>query len=513
MRKKIFSLFLVVLCLSVFLSGCSQGTNSSASSTITSMSQLENASIGAWSGSVCERLCREKLPNANYLYYNTVADMATSVMQGKTQAFCTTPAYFSCISAEIPELKALEETAGSYSVRFVLRPDARGDALCEQLNAYIAEARASGEIEQINEIWYGQDESLKVIDRSGLTGENGTIKLAVSGEAPISYIRGNEVVGSEVDMITRFCTKYGYDLEIDVLSFPAILPSMQNCKYDIAAATFEYSEERAEIVSFSDSAYEEEIILVVRGDSDGNSKSTWDSIKDSFYKTFIRFDRWKLFLDGVGQTLLITVLSMIGGTILGLAVYRLCRRGGKPANYISRFAMWLIDGTPMVVLLMIFYYIILGKLKIDGIWVAVLCFSLTFGSSMFGMITSGVTAVGSGQLEAARALGYTDLQAFWKLILPQAAVYFMPSYKSAVVNHIKATAIVGYIAVQDLTKVSDLVRSNTFEPFFPLFSTAVIYFILAWILKFVVGLVQKRINTKNRNPKKILSGLKGGETL
>ncbi len=513
MRKKIMRYLCVVIGMMLLLSGCVQSTSKSDSKEITKMSQLKNASIGVWSGSICESACRKCLPDANYFYYDTTGDMATSVMQGKTDAFCITPPYFSIMKYELPELEALKETVGSFSVHFILRPDKRGEKIRTEINEYLARARKSGEIDEINARWYGEDESLKVIDRSGLTGKNGTIKLAVCGDTPIGYIRGNEVVGSEVEILTRFCTEYGYDLQIDVLTFSAIIPSMQTCKYDVAAASFEYSKERAKIVKFSDKTHDEKIILVVRKKSKSGNLSIFQSIKKSFNRTFLRYQRWKLFLGGISQTLLITVLSMIGGTALGFLIYLLCRNGGKAANTISRFAMWLIDGTPMVVLLMIFYYIIFSQTRINGTWVAIVCFSLTFACSMFGMLTSGVKAVGNGQLEGARALGYTDFQAFFKLILPQAAMHFLPTYQTAVVAHIKSTAIVGYIAVQDLTKVSDLIRSNTFDPFFPLLATAAIYFVLAWILTTMIGWAQRRIDSKNRDKKKILAGLQGGEML
>lgn len=136
----------------------------------------------------------------------------------------------------------------------------------------------------------------------------------------------------------------------------------------------------------------------------------------------------------------------------------------------------------MVVLLMILYYVIFRKVDIAGIWVAVIAFSLTFGSGVYGMLVSGVNALDKGQLEATYALGFTDRRAFFTIILPQAALHFMPAYKAEVVALIKATAIVGYIAVQDLRKMGDIVRSRTYEAFFPLIAVAVIYFTLAGCL-------------------------------
>ena len=148
------------------------------------------------------------------------------------------------------------------------------------------------------------------------------------------------------------------------------------------------------------------------------------------------------------------------------------------------------------------------RIGISGLVVAVIGFSLTFGASMYGMLCSGVKAVDRGQTEAALALGYSDRKTFFQIVLPQAAMHFMPSYKGQVVALLKATAVVGYIAVQDLTKMGDIVRSRTYEAFFPLIAVTVIYFLLGGLLIRVAGWVIRKIDPKNRRPEQILKGVK-----
>ncbi|MBR2576100.1 MAG: amino acid ABC transporter permease, partial [Firmicutes bacterium] len=219
--------------------------------------------------------------------------------------------------------------------------------------------------------------------------------------------------------------------------------------------------------------------------------------------TFIREDRWKLFLQGIGTTLLITVLSILFGTALGFGAFMLCRNGNPVANAITRFCVWLVRGMPAVVLLMILFYIVFGSVAVSGTAVAVIGFTLVFGAGVFSMIKAGVGAVGNGQLEAAYSLGYTNRRAFYRIILPQAVPHFMPAYKGAVTDIIKATAIVGYVAVQDLTKMGDIIRSRTYEAFFPLIAVAIIYFILAAVLTFLVNRVELRLDPRLRKQKSI----------
>ena len=127
---------------------------------------------------------------------------------------------------------------------------------------------------------------------------------------------------------------------------------------------------------------------------------------------------------------------------------------------------------------------------------------------MYGMITDGITAVGNQQYEGARALGYNKNQALFSILLPQAARHIFPRYKGAIVSLIKETSIVGYIAVSDLTKMSDIVRNRTYEAFFPLISTTIIYFAITGLFIAVVKCVEIKLDPKYRAAKHITDGVK-----
>ena len=168
----------------------------------------------------------------------------------------------------------------------------------------------------------------------------------------------------------------------------------------------------------------------------------------------------------------------------------------------------IIEGTPVVVVLMILFYVIFGKIKdMSGILVAIIGFTLTFGAFVYDHMTVSVNSVDRGQTEAAYALGYTRNKTFFRMILPQAMTIFLPSYCGQAVDLIKATAVVGYVAVNDLTKMGDIIRSNTYEAFFPLIATAVIYFLLTWIISLLLGTVKRRFEPKLRSKNDILKGI------
>ena len=152
---------------------------------------------------------------------------------------------------------------------------------------------------------------------------------------------------------------------------------------------------------------------------------------------------------------------------------------------------WLIGGIPTVLLLMVLYYLVfVDNASIGGIWVAIIGFTILFGYAVFDILTTSVSAIGKGQEEGARALGYNSNQTFFFVILPQALRVAFSQIKSERVGLIKETSIVGYISIADLTRMSDIVRGRTYEAFFPLITTTIIYFFLIWLILFVVKRIE-----------------------
>lgn len=167
------------------------------------------------------------------------------------------------------------------------------------------------------------------------------------------------------------------------------------------------------------------------------------------------------------------------------------------ANPICNVYVKIMQGTPMVVVLMMLYYVVLGKAGIPAVWVAIIGFALNVGAYGSEIMRSGIESVDRGQREAAIALGFTERQAFFNFIFPQAAVTFLPVYRGELVSLLKSTSIVGYISILDLTKMSDIIRSRTYEAFFPLLATALIYFALAWIISMLMSALLSRVDWKS----------------
>ena len=213
-----------------------------------------------------------------------------------------------------------------------------------------------------------------------------------------------------------------------------------------------------------------------------------------FQQDFIESDRYLYLLRGLGNTLLITALAVILGIVLGflVAIVRSThdKHGGlKILNVICKVYLTIWRGTPTMVQLLIMYYIIL---------VAVIAFGLNSAAYVAEIVRSGIMSVDEGQFEAGRSLGLNYTQTMRLIILPQAFKNVLPALANEFITLLKETSISGYIAIPDLTKGGDLIRSQTYDAFLPLLGVAAIYLVLVMILTAGVHKLETRLRTNER---------------
>lgn len=515
--KLLFVILAIPLALVLLLPMPARAEKQGEQDTYATLQELDGKRIGVQTGSTFDAIVLKSLPNAQLSYFNSYADMTEALLTNKIDGFPADEPVIRMIVSENHELVMLEESMDSFEFGAVFAKTPHGEQLKQEFDEWLSQMQASGELESVISKWTdGPDDEKFMFDYQSLPATNGTLVMATEGAyPPMNYYREGNVVGVDVELAALFCESRGYGLQVDVLNFDGILPAVQSGKADFALAGITITDERKESMYFSIPYYTGGTVMAIRRSAQGGvaagseeSPSFWDGICESFSKTFLREQRWKLFVEGVTTTLVITIMSILLGTVLGFIVFMLCRNGGSVANGVSGFCMWLLQGMPMVVLLMILYYVIFGSISIGGVVVSVIGFTLTFGTSVFGLLKMGIGAVDDGQREAAFALGYSDTETFFKIILPQALPHIMPAFKGEIVSLIKATSIVGYIAVQDLTKMGDIIRSRTYEAFFPLIAVTIIYFALEGIIGFVANRLQTSIDPKRRNSDRILKGVK-----
>jgi polar amino acid transport system substrate-binding protein len=286
------------------------------------------------------------------------------------------------------------------------------------------------------------------------------------------------------------------------MELAAIIPSLLTGKTDMAGCGITVTKERAQSVLFTVPNYTGGVVVMVAAAGDGaksaSPDSFWSGLNKSFRRTFLVENRYKMVLQGLKVTVLISILSAVFGTLLGFGVCMMRRAQTGWANIPARVFIRTIQGTPIVVLLMILYYIVFGSMDINAILVAIVGFSINFAAYVSEMMRTGIDAVDKGQHEAAYAIGFNKIQVFTKITFPQAARHVLPVFKGEFISMLKMTSVVGYIAIQDLTKMSDIILSRTYEAFFPLIATALIYFVIAYAATHLLSRVEMSVDPKRR---------------
>ena len=229
-----------------------------------------------------------------------------------------------------------------------------------------------------------------------------------------------------------------------------------------------------------------------------------DELIASFKQNFLENDRWMYLTNGLKTTLIITFFAVLIGFMLGfiVAVIRSTHdKTGKLkiANFICKIYLTVIRGTPMVVQLLITYFVIFGSVNIDKIFVAVMAFGINSGAYVAEIVRSGIMSIDNGQFEAGRSLGLNYRQTMVYIIMPQAFKTVLPALANECIVLLKETSVAGYIAVQDLTKGGDIIRSQTYSAFMPLVTVAIIYLIMVMVLSNLVGRLERRLAKNDRH--------------
>ena len=234
-------------------------------------------------------------------------------------------------------------------------------------------------------------------------------------------------------------------------------------------------------------------------------------MKDEFVFCFIDGDRWKWLVDGLLVTLEVTFFSVILGIVIGivLAIIRstydtnfstlrnpIGRFIFRVLNGFSKLYLTIIRGTPVVVQLMLIYYVILVSVD-SKVLVASLAFGINSGAYVAEIVRSGIMSIDKGQFEAGRSLGLSYTQTMIKIIIPQAFKNVLPTLANEFIVLLKETSVSGYVALEDITKAGDLIRSRTYSAFMPLIAVAIIYLILVVFFTKLVSILERRLRNSD----------------
>lgn len=458
------------------------------------------ANIGAVTDSVLEDI------GAVPAYYQETTDGFEDVRNGRIDGFALDYSNLRAMAAEKQnedmEVFMIPQSYFAAPVSAVAALD--NQALIDEFNAFLALIEQDGTLDEMKTRWLEEipDENTEM-PALHYSGEKGVLRVATTGtNTPFEYYGANdELKGYCIELTNRFAAHAGYTVAYSGMDFGSIIPAVVGGKADLGMSNISITEERKKSVLFTDAFFTDTFAIIAlketaaQGESEKFDFIAW--LKTSIERNLIAENRWKMVVDGLGVTMLIALLSQLLGTLLGSLLTFILTRKNRFVNGLGRFYSGFIHGLPIVVLLMISYYIIFGQTEVSSVWIAVCAFAFVEAVNIAANLTGAIGTVDKTEIEAARSIGFSAMGAFRTVTLPQAIKRAFPGYCDGFIELVKATAVVGYIAIQDLTRAGDIIRSRTYDAFFPLLMVAVIYLIVTTLcvqlFKFIVRKLNKEV--------------------
>ncbi len=511
-KKKISKYIAFILAISFILAcflltGCEKkDTADNNKIRFSKVSDFNGITVCSQTGTVFDDILNGSISDLNHKYYDDISGMILALRNNYVDAIALDEPVARFVTAQNKDFEIFKEAIETDSYGFSM---AKNGPLTDDVSKIIQQFYEDGTIDKLKEKWFSGDTEKMKINKDEYTGydtSNGVLRFVHdSTQIPMAYVDDNgNSSGYEVELLLMIGKKLKRKVEMSQANFSSLITAVSSGKADIAAGSISITDERKESVDFPESHYIGGIVLVCHKSDVSIVTNQEEKIgfiegtKDSFEKTVIRENRWRLILSGLAITLIISLCSLVIGTLLGLLVCALRRNNNKVVAKIMAILIRFVQGIPVVVLLMVFYYIVFAKSEINAVIVAIIGFSVNFGVNSAEIFRSGMDAIGKEQWEVAFCLGLNNTQTFAKVILPQTILNCFPAYKVEFINMMKMTSVVGYIAIQDLTKVLDIIRSRTYEAIFPLILNALIYILLAWLLTRLMELIEFKISPKKR---------------
>jgi len=450
--------------------------------------------VGVLAGSLCDIQFEDYAGGSEKQIYNGEPELLAAIDNGRVDFIVMDSIFIVGVDKEMHpiEISYVEhKIGGDVGVAF----NKKDAELCRQFNLFLAQIRADGTYDQMLDRWISDKVHTSQMPEIENYTEGEPLKVGTILGLPCAFVKNGDWAGFEVEMMKRFGAYLHRPVNVQAYEFASLMAALKTGIIDVWCSFITITEERQKEVLFSDSYFHCDVALFQK--TAEVSKSTapfYVNICRSFHKNLIEENRWKMLVDGVWETLVISIFSLLFGTILGgvICLLRMSRR--KILSGFAKVYIEILRGVPMLVLLMVMFYIVLASTGVSGRWVAIISFSINFSAYVSEIFRTGIEAIDKGQTEAGLAMGFTKVGTFFYFIIPQALKNILPVFKNEAVSLVKGTSIVGYVAIQDLTKVSDIIRSRTFDAFFPLIIISIIYFILAWLFGKGLDCISKKLS-------------------
>jgi len=442
-------------------------------------------------------------PRATLLQYSSPADLILAVKTGKVDAALSD-------SEPLREILRQDDTLGALGDNLFAFPEGVGfskdnPALRAQFNQFLAKLKRDGTHADMVDRWMEKNVTQMPVLANPKTGRALVVGIS-DGALPFAAVKDNKLIGFDIELAERFAAHIGREIRFSQMDFSGLIAAVATGKVDMIISAIFITDERKLSIDFSDPYYEEGTRVfalkknIAAYDSAGAAArpSFPARVADSFHRNIVQEKRYLLLWEGLKVTVVISVFATLLGTLLGALVCYMRMSKRRVLHLPARVYISLVRGVPVLVLLMLIYYVAFAEVDIDPVTVAIIAFGLNFAAYAAEIFRSGVGGIDRGQIEAGIAMGFSRLRTFLHIVLPQTVQRIMPVYRGEFISLVKMTSIVGYIAVLDLTKASDIIRSRTFDAFFPLILVAVLYFLLAWVLMLALEYLERVTDRQHR---------------
>jgi len=476
---------------------------------LASVADLNGKRIGVLLGSVHDTYATEHYPAATILQYKSPSDLILAVKSGKIDVGIYTRETLIEILRGDSELGLLGDSLFSVSIGIGFNKE--NAALREKFNDFLRQIKENGVYDDMVERWMKKgDTRMPAIANAKSNGVLVVGNVSDKG-MPFTVVKDNRLIGFDIELAERFAAYLGKEIKFADMEFGSLIAAVSTNKIDMIASTLMLTDERKKQISFSDIYYELGASAFAlkkniaanasAAETTQESGTFFSSVANSFQSNIIQENRYLLILDGLKTTVVISIFATLFGTLLGALVCFMRMSRNTLLNLPARIYISILRGTPVLVLLMLTFYVVFASVNINPILVAVIAFGMNFAAYVAEIFRTGIEGVDKGQAEAGIAMGFTRIKTFLHIILPQTVRRILPIYKGEFISLVKMTSIVGYIAVQDLTKASEIIRSRTFDAFFPLVMVAVLYFLISWVLMQSLEYLERRTDPKSRRRK------------
>ena len=449
---------------------------------ISSDADLSGLKVATVSGSVYD-LDLSSRTDISLQLYNSTSDVLQALLNGTADVVVHDEMVFNAGIRKENGIKIACAGSRYFPTAFMFSKD--DCELASTCTAVQRRMQEDGTMQRLKDFWLS-DRYVEATSYSHIPdeGEGEPLRVATSAStAPLSFSVDGEWYGIEIDIIRELAKQLNRPLQIKRYDPSGGIMAIKSGKADILCGCLFITPEREKEFQFSEPYhYYQPAYFVLDPDATPQKHSFISWLKKSFHRNLVIENRWKYIVRGLLKTLKITLLAILMGSVLGMGLYAMIRSRRKWVRNISSCYNSVMTGMPELVLLLILFYVVFANSNVPSDLIAAISFSLFFGSSASGIYKTALDAVPHGQTEAGLALGFTRVQTFFNIVLPQALRYGLPLYKSRCISLLKGTSIVGYIAIQDLTRAGDMIRSRTFDALIPLLVVTVIYFLLAGLI-------------------------------